>query len=65
VVAQNDVFLLRTAFDDVKDPVQAAFFALPKHIRADMLRVDLRRLGGNPDALSGVLLDMGGCTGVD
>ena len=65
MVTEDNIFLLGTAFNDIENPVQPAFFTLSEHVRANMIRVDGRRLGDHSNPLSGVFLDMSWCTRVD
>lgn len=56
---EEHIFLLRPAFDDIEDPVQAALVAFTLHKRPDMAGVDLGGLGDEAHGLGCVFLDVG------
>lgn len=57
--------MLRTAFDDVEDPVQRALFALSRHVRTHILSVNFWGLGHDAEALGFVFVDVFLRAGVD
>jgi len=57
-ISHDNIFLLGSAFQDIKYPVQASLFALRLHERPDMVFVDLWCFSDHANLLIRVFLDM-------
>lgn len=64
-MAEQNIFLLRTAVQDVEDPAETATLALTDDEGSYMLRVDGGCFGDDVEALGGVFLDVFFAAGVD